>query len=209
MTDTAPRLLTIDLLAELSDKLEEIGAPVTKHWRHGLLDHEMDALAAGIGVSLSTEARIWWAWHDGVDLDRSPAYSSFGPGWDAYSLAHAIDDATRMRQIAATAARDQPGLHNQDWPDSWLALCGNVSYTRIACDCSGPADTPSSIHYFDPVDIMEPARPRLQSIGELVHAWLDAIEDGTWHIDPATGDFALLDPTELLNAKGSNVADLL
>jgi hypothetical protein len=46
-------------------------------------------------------------------------------------------------------------------------------------------------------------------MGELVHVWLDAIEDGTWHIDPATGDFAVLDPIELLNAKGSAIADLL
>jgi hypothetical protein len=209
VTDTSPRLLTNELLTQLSDKLEAIGAPVTEHWRPGLQDHEMDAMTSTIGISLSTEARVWWAWHDGVDLARSPAYSSFGPGWDAYSLAYAIDDAKRMRQIAAMAARDQPEFHNQDWADSWIALCGDVSYRRLACDCAVPSGAPSTVHYFDPSDNMEPARPKARSIGDLVHVWLDALNDGTWHIDPETSQFALRDPTELLRAKGSDIADLL
>jgi hypothetical protein len=208
VTDVDPRLLTTELLDRFDKKLAEIGAPVTKHWRPGLQDHELDALTSTIGIALSTEARIWWAWHDGVDLERSPAYSSFGPGWDAYPLAHAIDDAKRMRQMAVMTARDQPGFRNQDWPASWIALCGNVSYTRIACDCTGPTAAPSPVHYFDPSENMEPTQAKVGSIGELVHLWLDALDDGTWRVDPSTGDFVLTDPIELAT-KGTDVAYLL
>jgi hypothetical protein len=205
---SSPRLLTPALLAQLDRRLDEIGAPVTKRWLPGLDDREMDALSSKIGLSLSAEARTWWSWHDGVKLDRSPTFSSFGPGWDAFSLSHAVDDAIRMRQIAAATARDTPEFHNQDWPDSWIALCGNVSYTRVACDCATPEEGPSTIHYFDPAGNMEPLRPKLGSIGELVHAWIEALDDGTWRIDPGTGNFALLAPSEL-EAKGDDIGDLL
>ncbi len=110
--------------------------------------------------------------------------------------------------MAVMAVRDQPEFHNQDWPDSWLALCGNVSYTRIACDCAVAADAPSPVHYFDPSENMEPGRAKTASIGELVHVWLDALDDGTWRVDPRTGDFALTDPIELA-AKGTDIAYLL
>ena len=55
---------------------------------------------------------------------------------------------------------------------------------------------------------MEPLRPKLGSIGELVHAWIEALDDGTWRIDPDTGHFALLAPSEL-EAKGDDIGDLL
>jgi hypothetical protein len=56
---------------------------------------------------------------------------------------------------------------------------------------------------------MEPARPKVGAIGELIHAWIDALDDGTWRIDPTTGDFALVDPLESLKAKGPDIAYLL
>jgi hypothetical protein len=210
MTDAPPRLLTDDLLAQLSDKLEEIGAPVTKHWRPGLQDHEMDALTSAIGISLSTEARTWWAWHDGVELGAArPWQRGIGGGWDALPLAVAVEDTARNRQIAVTIAAENPGFHHADWSDSWIALCGEPSYPRLACECAVPAGAPSPIHYYDVSGNMEPARPKVSSIGELVHVWLEALADGTWRIDPTTGQFALRDPTELLHAKGPDIADLL
>jgi hypothetical protein len=203
--------LSPELLGQLEHKLEEIGAPVTRLWRPGLDDSQMDAITAelGLSLSLSTEARIWWAWHDGIDHEQSPMHSSFGPGWDAYPLAHAVDDAIANREIAAEEAEADPDSHNSAWLSSWIALCGNVSYPRLVCECAVPAGEPSPVHYFDPEGNMDPRQPRLASVGELVHLWLEALDDGTWHIDATTGDFALYDPMELLQAKGPNLADLL
>jgi hypothetical protein len=205
-----PRLLTAALLEQLDEKLTKIDAPVARLWRPGLSDAEMDALTAGIGISLSTEARIWWGWHDGVELGAArPWERGIGGGWDALPLAAAVQDAIRKRQFAATATAEDPEFHNADWPDSWIALCGDVSYPRLACECAVPAGAASSVHYFDPSGNMEPWRPKVGSVGELVYVWLDALDDGTWHVDPTTGQFVLRDPTELLHAKGPDIADLL
>jgi hypothetical protein len=203
VTGSHPRLLSPELLAQLDDKLQTIRAPITTLWRPGLGEAEMDALTAAAGFSLSTEARTWWAWHDGVDLTAPSWHRGLGNGWDPLPLADALQDALMKRQLATTIAEP-----NSEWPDSWITLCGEVSYRRIACNCAVPADAPSTIHYFDPSDNMEPTRPKLPSIGELVHAWIEALDDGTWRIDPKTGDFALLDPSELAT-KGDNIAELL
>jgi hypothetical protein len=165
----------------------------------------MDALTAEIGLSLSAEARIWWGWHDGVDLEAAAPPTLFlGSGWETFSLALAVQDVIGKRQYAQAS----PDFPNSAWPDSWITLCGLASYPRIACDCAVPGGAPSTVHYFDPADNMEPLRPKLGSIGELVHAWLEAIDDGTWRIDADTGTFALLAPTEL-EAKGDDLGDLL
>jgi hypothetical protein len=210
VTDAEPRLLTTELLDRLDEKLAEVEAPVTKLWRPGLAGAEMDALTAEIGLSLSTDARTWWGWHDGVSLDAAPPWErGIGGGWDALPLASAVQDAIQMRKHAATAAEENPGFHHSDWSDSWIALCGDVSYPRLACECAVALGEPSTVHYFDLLGNMEPARPKVGSIGELVHVWIEALDDGTWRIDPTTSQFALRDPTELLHAKGPDIADLL
>jgi cell wall assembly regulator SMI1 len=201
-------MLTADLLAELDGRLHDVGAPISRFWRPGLKDAQMDARTAEIGLSLPTEARIWWGWHDGIDVEAARSQASLGPSWDALSLEAAAQDAVAKRDMAARAA--EGGLDpRDDWSDSWIALCGDVSYPRIACDCGLPLGTPSTIHYFDPEFNDYPRHPKAASIGELVHIWLEALADGTWHIDPRTGEFASLDPTELVKAKGRDIADLL
>jgi hypothetical protein len=210
VTSAPPRLLTVALLEQLEKKLTEINAPVAKLWRPGLAEAEMDALTVEAGISLSTEARIWWGWHDGAELGAArPWQRGIGGAWDALPLAAAAEDAIRNRRFTVTVAAENPGFHHADWPDSWIALCGDVSHPRLACECAVPAGAPSPVHYYDVSGNMEPMRPKVGSVGELVHTWLDALVDGTWHIDPATSQFALRDPTGLLSAKGADLADLL
>jgi cell wall assembly regulator SMI1 len=201
-------MLTAELLAELDQRLRELDAPVTSVWRPGLDNEQMDTLTAEIGLSLSTEARAWWAWHDGVERDVIVPLPGIG-GRELLSLHEAVQDAKRKRAMAVDWSRDFPDDPRGDWSATWISFCGSASPARLACDCAVPAGAPSPVLYFDPEFIDDPRPPRTPSMGELVHLWLDAIQDGTWHIDPATGDFALLDPTDLLEAKGPNVADLL
>jgi hypothetical protein len=202
-------MLTADLLAAFDERLREIGAPISRFWRPGLTDAQMGSLTAEIGLSLSTEARIWWGWRDGIDVEAARSQASLGPSWDVLSLEAAVRDAVAKRDMAARAAEGGLLDPRDDWQDSWIALCGDVSYPRIACDCGVPPGAPSTIHYFDPEFNDDPRHPKAASIGELVHAWLEALDDGTWNIDSQTGEFALLDPTELVKTKGRDVADLL
>lgn len=210
MTDSpSPRLLTAELLEHLDQRLHDISAPITRIWRPGLSDDQMDELTGPIGITLPTEARAWWRWHNGAErvIGQQPA---IGPGWDQLPLAEAVRDATVYRDVALRVA-DPDGYIDprSDWSISWIALCGNPSPERLACECAVPAGAPSPAIYFDPEGEDEPQRPKAPSIGEVIHIWLEALDDGTWHIDPTTGHFAILDPTELLNAKGFDVADLL
>ncbi|MET0604089.1 MAG: hypothetical protein ABW167_19050 [Baekduia sp.] len=203
------RLLTAELLAELDERLHDLDAPVTRIWRPGLSDDQMDELTEQIGLTLPTEARAWWSWHDGVEHGVLMPQPGIGDGWVPLSLAEAVEDAVSTRDITAQLA----GMGHDDprgqWSMSWIALCGNPSPERLACECAVPTGAPSPAIYFDPEGNDEPQRPKAPSLGEVIHIWLDALNDGTWHIDPNTGDFALVDPTELLQAKGPDDADLL
>jgi cell wall assembly regulator SMI1 len=210
MIDTRrPRLLTEELLAELDQRLRDLNAPITRIWRPGLSDDQMDELTEPIGITLPTEARAWWGQHDGVDriTGQQP---TLGDGWVPFPLAEAVRQATVYRETSALEI-DADGYVDRraEWSTSWIALVGNPSPERLACECAVSAGAPSPAIYFDPEGEDEPQRPKAASIGEVVHIWIEALDDGTWHIDPATGHFALLDPTELLKAKGFDIADLL
>jgi cell wall assembly regulator SMI1 len=210
MTDSpGARLLTAELLAALDQRLEELGAPVTQIWRPGLSDDQMDELTGQIGLTLPIEARAWWSWHDGVEHGVIVPQPGIGDGWVPLSLAEAIDNAIFLRRISTSeVAADGYIDRRGEWSMSWIALCGNPSPERLACECDVPTGAPSPAIYFDPEGNDEPERPKAPSLGEVIHIWLDAIEDGTWHIDPTTGDFALVD-SQKLQAKGPDVADLL
>jgi hypothetical protein len=204
-----PRLLTADLLEQFDQRLRDLDAPVARIWRPGLSDDEMDELTKPIGLTLSTEARAWWSWHDGVERGVIRPQPAIGTGWVPLPLSEAVRQATVYRGISPAEA-DADGYIDRrgEWSTSWIALCGNPSPERLACECAVPAGAPSPAIYFDPEGEDEPQRPKAPSIGEVIHIWFDALDDGTWHIDPATGDFALVD-VEVLLAKGPDIADLL
>jgi hypothetical protein len=67
----------------------------------------------------------------------------------------------------------------------------------IACDRSPQPLSP--VMYFDPEFNLSPELPQLPSIGELVHLWMEALEDGTYSI--VDGVFDIVDPPEVLVEK--------
>jgi cell wall assembly regulator SMI1 len=204
---TSPRSLSTELLERLDQRLIEIGAPIAKAWRPGLTDADMDALVSELGLSLSAEIRLWWGWHDGIE--GPSLLPTVGGGWAPISLHDAVQDTIQQREKAALWRQEFPGNPIGDWADSWITFCATPSPARLASDCGAPDGSLTPVLYFDPEFNEDPRQPKAVSMGELVHIWLGALDDGTWHIDPATGDFALLDPTELVEAKGRDVADLL
>jgi hypothetical protein len=206
----APVKLTPELLAALDQALEGVGAPVDRYWRPGLNEAEMDALTEPIGITLTAEARLWWSWHDGVDDDlRQRPRRTLGDGWQPPSLADAVADAQRNRQHADRWAQSHPDEDYDDWRPSWIAFCGVEGPERLACDCADPTADPTPIVHFDPEFTATPSDYIARSMGDVVTVWLAALADGTWHVDPTTGLFALIDQVTLARAKGETVAALL
>ena len=74
---TAP-VLTADLLETLERGWARQSAPVMEHLRPGLSPERIDDLTAPVGLRLPVEARIWWGWHDGVDVRLGPR-TELGP----------------------------------------------------------------------------------------------------------------------------------
>src|SRR4051812_13756660 len=117
-----PRLLTTQLLKQLDERFPELGAPVTRVRGPGLGDEQMDALTRGSGHSLSTAARVWWAWHDGIERDVVVPLPGIG-GRELLSLREAVQDPKRKRAMAVDWSRDFPEDPRGDWSATWIAFC--------------------------------------------------------------------------------------
>lgn len=205
-----PTILTAALLQELDRALERIDAPITGLWRPGLTDAEMDALTEPIGIQLPAEARTWWAWHDGVTYDpQTRLAATLGDGWEVPPLSDAVEDAIRARDLSAQIAAKSPPGEFDEWRDSWITFVGVEPPERLACECAPREGEAAPVVHYDPMFNLTPSNYKAASMGDVVTVWLQAIDDGTWHIDPDTGRFAWMDPVALAKAKGEDIAALL
>jgi cell wall assembly regulator SMI1 len=193
MEGKSPTLLTDDLLGQLEARWRQQGAPVAGALRPGLSDEEIDDATGAIGLRLPREARRWWGWHDGADPPAPGlAPAQLGPGKNFLSLADAVKECERTRQVQRQAWGDDLGPH---WQAGWLPLFS--SNRPIVFDCSGSDVQPVPVRSFffeDPTAGEE----GVGSIGELVLVWIEAIDCGAWRYDQSAGrwlyDWKKLDP---------------
>jgi cell wall assembly regulator SMI1 len=159
------------------------GAPVAQHLRPGLSDDEIERLAAPFGLSLSREARTWWGWHDGVDPELRPTTERDlgGPLQGFVTLGEALAGYGRCRRFLLDELGNRA---DQDWPPSWLPVTAYSGGDFVVCDCSGDSGAPSTIHIVEWED-PDPA-PRAESFGDMVSAWIEAIDVGRWIYDRDT-----------------------
>src|SRR4051812_33459285 len=94
MTD---RLLDGDLLSQLEERWRSQGAAIADRLRPGLSSIEIDEVTAGSGLTLPTEAKTWWGWHDGA-ADLASGAGQLGPGFFFLPLSAALDE--RQDQLA-------------------------------------------------------------------------------------------------------------
>jgi cell wall assembly regulator SMI1 len=98
-TVTTGPLLTEDLLEHLAERWRALRAPIANSLRPGLSEAEMEALVDPLGLRLPTEARVWWGWHDGVEVDLL----SYGIGncIVPLQLARAVEKYGELLEVAA------------------------------------------------------------------------------------------------------------
>ncbi len=197
-----PIPLTRSLLAELEVSLQAIRAPIADLWNPGLPPAAVDARLASLGLTAPDELRLWWSWHDGVDESAPFRKRVLGNGWVPLSLERAIENTLVAR------AMDDSTMANTSWSPDWVTILEDVATPRIAAACDAPASGLATIHLYDPERVMDPDRPRLGSLGDLVTLWLSLLRDGTWSIEPQTGEFGLVD-LELHERFPGDLASLL
>jgi hypothetical protein len=91
----------------LLDRLEgEWGrqkAPIAEFLVPGLPEDVIDAMTAPLGVRLPVEARVWWQWHNGVDVPKerwtSQARRLGGTDFDIISLERAVAEYHWRRRL--------------------------------------------------------------------------------------------------------------
>jgi hypothetical protein len=177
---TAP-LLTPDLLAEYEERLRSQGAPVDRWGRPGLSDDEMDATIASVGLRLPTEARVWWAWHDG-GTDDEGRWAFLGPnGTDFLSLARAVETYRACRALALELVEPEiPELANVEnrWNSNWFPIRGEQ--LPVVIDCGVTLGAPTPVRRIDFADVEGSPSVRAPSLGQAVLWWIAALDAGAW-----------------------------
>ena len=128
----------------------------------------------------TTEARVWWGWHDGVTASTRPEGESF-PGWWFPSLHDAATQAEWERnEASALVGRD---AENLIWRSGWLPILTDIGGNHAVLDCTAPPDGPSPVYYADREGGPEKFRPRAPTFGALIAGWIEAIDRGAAHYD--------------------------
>jgi cell wall assembly regulator SMI1 len=203
MSESQIQLTFRTVLARLGHAWDAAGAPVGHLARPGLAGAEIDDLLLPLGLRLPIEARMWWEWHDGTDLDESVTSIEghlLGPVHRLLSLRDAVNAYNSACELADEAA-SLSGMAPQEWWDrSWLPVVSTLHDSLFAVDCSVP------LGHVTPVRVVEPADEdrlimRAPSMTEVVSSWADAIASGGWAYDRDekrwTIDESRLDPRSL------------
>ena len=171
----------LEVLIEYEARLRALDAPVLDHLLPGRSpDEVVPALTEAVGVA-PPELVDWFAWHDGVALDRERGtFGNVLGAWEPYGLADAIEVREWKEGYAP-------------FPPNVLPLMANGDKQRVLAEChvSGEA---SLLHedwgYSYPAEV----RPLSPSLQDFVSAWMELIdvhgmywnhERGTWDVpDP-------------------------
>lgn len=188
-------MLSTAQLEVLAERWRSQDAPLLEMLRPGLSEEEMDALTEPLDIRLPVEARLWWGWHDGVDLDRdAPGSSELGPNRSFVSLHTAVSECDERREIARDVTDSEADAERM-WGRAWFPI---TAFGDYACDCSVPDGQASPVHFTNYHYTETPDTPVAESFGEMVDLWIQAIDSGAWYYDFGRGRwlirFDALDP---------------
>jgi cell wall assembly regulator SMI1 len=188
------QMLTDDLLEQLASRWRDHGVPVATRLSPGLPDEQIDALTSPLGITLPTEARRWWRWHDGVaaDTTRLARDRELAPGLEFLPLNEAVQWCERYREVSRSWSAAAPDTAPDPWwAPSWFPLTHAGQAGIIACDSAVPAGAPTPIRrVWPPEPGNAVAEPLLGSLADLVRGWIDAFDLGAWRY----GDGWKIDP---------------
>lgn len=184
---SSSRLLQEEQLETLRTLWVAQGAPIAQRLRAPLSDAEIDKVTESIGVSLPSEARTWWGWHDGAESDEAVG-AELGPDLRFMSLSEAVDQYRFWRGLFEEEWKGLTDDFYDDpdywWRPSWLPVTERSGAIRIETAVNPGQPSPVYWAYFADHDAQGLARPRVSSMGEMVDWWIEALEAGSWAFDP-------------------------
>lgn len=161
------RMLDDALLEHFDAMLRGQGVIPPDNRPGGLMDAEIDEIAAPFGFRLPEEARVWYRWHD-------------GSRWDVFYTRAQLSLADAVETSCESRAEDE------DWRASWLQATNEKPYILFECD--GAADKPVPVWHYDYWG-EPPTRPQFESIGEMLLYWMSLVDrghafwqDGSWRL---------------------------
>lgn len=142
------------------------------------------------GLTLPPEAVTWWRWRNGTPDgichgDGFPG-RNIAPGNDLIPLEEALRQRQRLLGIADKTGQNPGGVPADDvYEKLWLPVVRwSGSYVVADCAAAGPMIPLHHVH-LGVVDFDEAKTPVAGSIGQMVSTWIEAIDAGLWHLDPA------------------------
>jgi cell wall assembly regulator SMI1 len=180
-------MLTEQLLDRLTATWRAHGVPVEEALAPGRDVSSFTSDDGTLHVELVTELQTWWAWRDGHIRDSETAWA-IGPLFEQMSSTRSRVRWQRSMAMAKDAAADAPEgtpLTDPDywWRESWVPLASDGSgYIVADCALGGPELAPIHRIEWQPDMDVDP-RPRVDSFGQLVEWWIEAVELGIWTYD--------------------------
>jgi cell wall assembly regulator SMI1 len=177
-----PPLLTEQMLEALEARWREHGAAITQDLRPGLTAAGMQAATEPLGLTLPTEARVWWGWHDGTA--STTGTSALGLDLLYLPLATALALYGKQLSIAERVAAGPDPLKPEDvWPPTWLPLSTKGNGAMMVCDCAVAEGVATPIRHFHHEFHDQSRTPVADSLGTVVLWWIDALDQGAWTYD--------------------------
>jgi hypothetical protein len=157
----------------------------------------MAAIVEPLPLELSSEARVWWAWHNGSVVGEDRRHRQVAPGIYLLSLERAVASYHENRRLAEE--RVEGCNPDRWWNPEWLPLLSPDNGTTIGCDCSVARGRPSPLYVvWWKLPDYDGAQLSTGSMGQMIEWWMDAIESGIWRYDPAatlwTRDYRAVPP---------------
>ena len=183
-----PRLLGDDLLARLESTLRSLGVPWLDSMSPGLSNAQIDQAMAPLGLEAPLEARRWWHWHDGVEVDEEESHRarSIGPRFEFLPMWSALESHEWQEELARKSGTAERGL----WRYEWLPIV-SANGKPITCDCSADPTGLAPIRFVDHHGVAgdrdHVKEPDAPSFGEVVNLWLWAMDVGIYSYDRDDG----------------------
>ncbi len=175
-----PELLA-KLLADYETLLKEYTPEIQTQLEPGLSESEIHRQFASVGLTVPTEALVWWSWHNGMH-ER--------PGSGLRLPQMALERA--VQEYSETYREDKPSEIDV-WATGWIPIVGGRAWGSIAMDCNATSAS-RSVQWIDPErgGFFRDDHPRdYRALSPCVPVawWVTSILNGWVWVDPENGQW--------------------